>query len=448
MTEKDKKRILFKDNVLIKTKYELSLVENRLYNLILYKFQKHGNNYKCTISKNEIKEVIKRKDLNTIKGIHSVLDGLSIKRISIEEVKENNKNSLWHNYKLIDGFTYDDEFDTFEIVANARIYDLLKKKFTNGGYAPTNLNMFLNLNNYYGQRFYDLLRMWSGTKNVINYTIDEMKDYLMLTEQYSDYYNFKRRVINPAIKELNNIGCFEVKIKECKVGKSVKSIDFIVKDLDCRNMKNNKSINFSTVNGVMESNRNIEISTIDNVDNNSTITSLTDTLKQSIQGHNVGCIDVEYIETTKVDSDIYNVKQSNKGVSITNGGVNMTYGKSDNKNDDFYVPNTKLFTAKTLNNFKNDFKDYDFRDTKNKEILFKSIMLTLEKDDEDKIKVKSYQYFKTTLNDQLEKINEVKVFVPSVKTRHHNINQTFTKYSDDELEQLLFERQKEKGMLR
>ncbi|KMJ93091.1 hypothetical protein CBCST_22555 (plasmid) [Clostridium botulinum C str. Stockholm] len=56
----------------------------------------------------------------------------------------------------------------------------------------------------------------------------------MLDGNYPEYGNFKRRVIVPAIKELNKTGFFEIDFKEVKQGRKVVSIDFLVKDLDKR----------------------------------------------------------------------------------------------------------------------------------------------------------------------------------------------------------------------
>lgn len=230
---KQDQRILMKDNLLVKTKYELTLAENRLYNLILYKFQKEGQVLKCTLSQKEIKEVVKFNDKTTIKGIGELLDNLSIKKIWIEE-KKSNGLSKWHKYNLLNGCTYDEEFKTFEIEATGFIYELIKKKFSNGGYTPNNLNIFLTLGNYYAQRLYELLRLWSNTKTTINYSVEELKSLLMVEEKYPLYGDFKRRVIVPAVKNLNKSKAFEVDFREIKEGRKVESIDFIVKDLDKR----------------------------------------------------------------------------------------------------------------------------------------------------------------------------------------------------------------------
>ena len=75
------------------------------------------------------------------------------------------------------------------------------------------INMFnYNNTNYYAQRIYELLRLWSGTKTVITYGVEELKEFFMLQDSYPQYGNFKRRVILPAIKELNDTGFFCIMI--------------------------------------------------------------------------------------------------------------------------------------------------------------------------------------------------------------------------------------------
>lgn len=341
MSEKNKtrnQRILYKDNILVKTKYELNLVENKLYNLLLYKFQREGNLLKCTITQKEIKEIIKNKETNTLKGITEVLNRLSSKKILIEEVKLNKINSLWHNYNLINGYTYDDEFNTFEVQATEKIYDLLKQKFKNGCYTPSNLNIFLTLNNYYAQRLYELLRLWSNTKTVINYKIDDLKEYLMLKECYPEYGNFKRRIINPAIKELNKNGFFEITISENKSARKVESIDFIIKDLDKRKYFDYDEIAI-------------------NIDD------------KEAKG-------LEYQMTSEPrEATLYN-----------------------NKN---LYPKETILSKSSLRLLSVDFKDINFTEGSLYMAYVEAEAMTMEKDNVEIIKTSSYKYFKTILKNKL-----------------------------------------------
>ena len=232
--ELETNKILMKNNLLVKARYNLSLVENRIFLFMLYKLQKEFNGIlKCSIPHREFKDIIRCKESNTIKGILNVLEELRKKPIFFKEEKKNKKGNLWGAYGFINGYFYDDELGTFNIEASEKIHEILRE-YLKMGYTPVNVQIWLSLNNSYSQRFYDLLRLWSGTKNVITYKIDEIKELLMLEDKYDRYNDFKRRVIIPAIKGLNDTGFFDITINENKIGRRVESIDFIVKDLDKR----------------------------------------------------------------------------------------------------------------------------------------------------------------------------------------------------------------------
>ncbi|CEN31416.1 replication initiation protein [Paraclostridium sordellii] len=379
--ELENDRILMKNNILVKARYNLSLVENRIFLFMLYKLQRESKGIlKCEISHKEFKDIVKFKEKNTVKGILEVLEELRKKPIFFKEKKKNKKGSLWGAYGFINGYYYDDELGSFNIEASEKIHEILKE-YLKMGYTPINVQIWLSLNNSYAQRFYDLLRLWSNTKTVITYKVDEIKELLMLEDKYDRYNDFKRRVITPAIKELNNTGYFEIDMKENKIGRKVDSIDFIVKDLDKR----------------------------------------------------------KYFSNVK-EPKILEVKSEE--IFEDNPIINKQKKKEESKV--FYIPNKKLFTAKTLDNFKKDFSNYDFKDSTYKKLLQEAILVALEKDDEEKIKVKSYNYFKKTLENKINDIQNKKDKTKSVNTRFHNINQSFNKYNAEELERMLIESQKSK----
>lgn len=153
--------------------------------------------------------------------------------IFFKEIKDNGKNAIWGQYNLINGFEYDDETDEFTVSTTARVCDLLRS-YLEVGYTPINMENYISLRNSYAKRMYDLLRLWSGTKTKISYTLDELKEMLMLENKYSKYSDFRRKVIEPSIKELNESKMFEITYKENKTGRKVTSLDFFVKDLDER----------------------------------------------------------------------------------------------------------------------------------------------------------------------------------------------------------------------
>lgn len=358
--------IVMKNNMIIRAKYNISTIENRIFLLLLYKLQKEdGEVILCDIHHDDFKKIIKKKQNQSIEYIEDLLINLRKQSIYFKD-KEG-----WGEYGFINGFKYIEEDKSFRIEASQVVHTYIRD-YLKTGYTPVNLAVFFSLINSNSQRFYDLLRLWSGSKNVITYTVDELKELLMLEDKYNKYNDFKRRVIEPAIKELNGTGYFKIDIQENKVGRKVETIDFKVEDLDKR----------------------------------------------------------KYFDKDKYI--IENKDEINKNSNI------------ETEDNDFYIPNKKLFTPKTLDNFVRDFEEYNFKDAKIKNKFYESIGSTLEKDDSEKIYVKSYNYFKKTLENKLKVLSIKENKTEFKKTKFHNFDETFTKYSEDEFEDIILESQKKK----
>lgn len=356
--ELESNRILMKNNMLVKARYSLSLIENRVFLSMLYKLQKKSDGVlTCSISHSEFKDIIKFKQKNTVKGILEVLEDLRKKPIYFKEEKKNKKGNLWGAYGFINGYEYDDELGIFNIEASEKIHNLLKE-YLKMGYTPVNVQIWLSLNNSYAQRFYDLLRLWSGTKDTINYKLDEIKELLMLEDKYSKYNDFKRRVILPAIKELNETGYFEIDIKENKVGRKVDSIDFYIKDLDKRKYFTKDEIIKEIPDMVL---KEVAITSDENDFENK---------EEIILNDNV-------IIEPEIISDI-----------------------KENKVE-IFIPDESIFTKGTLRRVKMDFKDIDFKNKYMEKAFEDAVMITLDKDDVETIKATSYKFFKGTLDNKI-----------------------------------------------
>ena len=336
--------VLMKNNILVKAKYSLSLAESRIFIMMLYGLQKDvSGSMSFKISLDGLKKLVKKKEKNTVLGITRILDDIMSKHIFFMEEKANGKGKIWSKYNFINGYDYDDELKSFRIECSERVYILLKS-YLDTGYTPVNLSIWLSLGNNNAQRFYDLLRLWSGTKSIVNYKIDELKDLLMIEDKYDRYNDFKRRVILPAIKELNETGYFEIDIKENKVGRKVDSIDFIVKDLDKRK--------YFTKDDVVAD-------------------------APMIEEVAVTCCD----KVKKVDK-------------VTSVNINKS-------NEDLFIPDETLFTTGTLRRFKLDFKNIDFKNKYMNSAFEDAVMITLDRDEVENIKATSYKFFKGTLDNKV-----------------------------------------------
>lgn len=241
--EEEKKKILMKNNELIKTRYSFSVIENRVFMLMLYKLQKAPNGEMiCEIPRSEFKEITKKTNNHTVKGIINILDNLLSKKISFKIINESGKGYEWNKHNLINGFSYNDETDVFKLICSERIYNLLISYFEIDkdenkifkGHTPINLKIYLSLDNTMSQRMYELLRLWSKSKHEITYKVDDIKELFMLEDKYDKYNDFKKKIIEPSVNSLNKSEAFKISYKENKTGRKVTSITFLTEDLDDR----------------------------------------------------------------------------------------------------------------------------------------------------------------------------------------------------------------------
>ncbi|KJF62424.1 replication initiation protein [Clostridioides difficile] len=224
--KEQKTNVLMKSNKFIMAKYDLQTIENRLFVRLLYEFQKNKN-LEIKISIEEIKELMKSPNYTTPKAISKIFTKLRTGTIYIKSDKS------WGECSFIYYWLYNEDERTFTVRTSEELLDLIEN-YIQVGYTPINLQIFLSLRNSYAQRFYDLLRLWSMTKNTITYKLDVLKELLLLENKYPLYADFKRRVIVPAVNELNETGYFSISFREKKKEKKVVAIEFIVEDLDNR----------------------------------------------------------------------------------------------------------------------------------------------------------------------------------------------------------------------
>ncbi|MDK0695882.1 replication initiation protein [Clostridium perfringens] len=363
MQNKDKEnKILNKHNLLVKTKYHLNTVEMRTYLFILYKAQALATYRPCDIlvesefssfymSREDFKYIRDGKQVLEKARLEKILDSLMTKPIYWED--PNAKKEKWSKFCFIGKQKYNSENDSFKILLPIEVYNMLTKYMDEGyGYTPENLSILLAAKCTYTYRLYELLRLWSNSKNEVTYSIEELKDLFMLEDKksYSVYANFKNKVIIPAKNELEELNLFEIDFKEIKKGQKVVGITFYIKDLDKR-----KYFEKNVVKEVIECEEN---------GNNKGLELL-----------NEG----KYMNTQEIQKET--LKIENKG---------------------FYIPDETVFTKGTLRSFKLDFENIDFKDKYMKNAFDDSVMITLDRDDVETIKATSYKFFKGTLENKIE----------------------------------------------
>lgn len=100
----------------------------------------------------------------------------------------------------------------------------LKRDFTR--YELINI---LTLKSKYSIRLYELLKsyLWQGYWQV---SIDELRELLEIGDKYQEFKEFKRRVLNPTIKEINDYTDLQVEFTTLKKGRIINKIEFSIEE--------------------------------------------------------------------------------------------------------------------------------------------------------------------------------------------------------------------------
>ena len=351
-------------NNLIKSKYDFTSIENKLFYKLLFNAQKQNEKsplYTTEISLDEIKVFIKRTNDFVTSGIQDILNLFKQSILEFEYIDENTGEKALFSSGLVVASTYIESSQIYRIEIHEILYkhitDFMMMQREGLGYTALNLSLLFNFRGAYSQRLYTFLRMWSRqNKEVeVKYSIDDLRNYLKIRpDTYPAYKNFKQKVIKKSIEEINKLGNMKVEIKdEIKKGRKVDQIVFSVIDHEPRKYFD-KSVEEYHKNGNNEVLEVIEV-------NNS-------------------------INTQKEETEF--LKMVNKE-SIHSAPI------------EFYIPDESVFTRGTLRSFKMDFKDIDFKNDYMNRAFNDAVMITLDRDDIDQIKATSYKFFKGTLENKI-----------------------------------------------
>lgn len=224
----EKLEILMQSKNLIETSYNVTGIQNKVFYYCLFTAQKEkSGELCCTIRKKDIEKLIQNPNQKTVTAIKNMFK--VFKETALLFDKEDAGDHIECDYNLIAGFEYNRNKQEFKVFFMERLY---KHILTYTQYAPLNLEIMTKFNSFYSQRLYEALRMWSrtGEERKHIFSIETLRFLTGVGDKYPEYKNFKQRVLNQALTDINAYGNMEVRMEEIKYGKKVEKIEFIIFD--------------------------------------------------------------------------------------------------------------------------------------------------------------------------------------------------------------------------
>lgn len=241
---------VYQDNLLVFANYDMSAMEQKLLLIML-----------STINKNDIcvkTTSFRVVDLAQLMNVSSQVLYRDLKKICksiMSRVVEIQKpNGDWDIFNIISLAKYKNKQGIVEITLNkqAEPYLLqLKELFTS-----FKLNNTINLDSKYAIRIYQQTKSYSYKKEYYT-SIDNLKNQLKLTQKsYKNYGTLKSRVIDVAVKEINQKTDINLTYEEVKKVRKVIGLKFTIRNkqkvivnVANNNINNKKNSSFNNFEG-------------------------------------------------------------------------------------------------------------------------------------------------------------------------------------------------------
>lgn len=152
-----------------------------------------------------------------------------------EQLKEARKNLYQRNIRI---YNEDGEVEDMRWVYNSKYKDgegYIKLKFTpdikpylsnlKNHFTSYNLTEVKNFKSGHAIRLYELLMQFK-INGWYNESVSKLKEIFGVEDKYPAWYEFRRWVINPAVKEINQATNYQVKYETQKRGRNISRVKF------------------------------------------------------------------------------------------------------------------------------------------------------------------------------------------------------------------------------
>lgn len=195
---------------------------------------RNKNTEKVTFTYKELWDKINKNSKSTnyhVARFKKTLAGLKskIKQIEFEMTRKDvdTGKTITTQSILFTDYQIDDVNETFTIWTNKRVLDLLKN-FDDGSFTEFFLQEVLDRKSIFAKKLLPMLKKWKSVGKH-TYSIELLRERLGINPNYSNY-DIERRVIKPAVKELESVFAGLTYTKNKKLGsKKIESYTFMFK---------------------------------------------------------------------------------------------------------------------------------------------------------------------------------------------------------------------------
>lgn len=245
-----KSDLVVKDNTLINASYNLEVTEQRLILLSIIRARETSQGISAD-SKLEIHasdyaerfEVTKEAAYNALKN---AVNNLFERKFSFKEIHKDTNKEIVVKSRWVSRIAYIDDLAILEITFAPDVVPLvtrLEKHFTS-----YQLKQVAQLTSKYAIRLYELLIAWKDIGKTPFMQLEDFRDKLGLEiNEYQKMVNFKARVLEPAITQINDMTDIIVKYEQFKTGRTISGFVFSFKHKNSNKVSSAKNTRKSPI---------------------------------------------------------------------------------------------------------------------------------------------------------------------------------------------------------
>ena len=224
------KELVVKDNALLNASYNLDLVEQRMILLAIVEARESGKG----ITAND-PLVIKAESYEThfgvqknaaYKALQSACENLFNRQFSYIENRP--KGTVIVRSRWVSQISYIESAASVELIFAPAVVPLITRLEEH--FTSYELEQVKDLSSAYSVRLYELLIAWRSTGKTPIILLDEFRQKLgVLPDEYSRMFDFKKYVLDMALKQINANTDIKVTYEQHKTGRNVTGFSFSFK---------------------------------------------------------------------------------------------------------------------------------------------------------------------------------------------------------------------------
>lgn len=222
------KQLVTKDNSLIGASYSLGVVEQRLIFLAIIEAREqktlieaggllriYAQSYakQFDVEKHTSYEAMKR----AVEGLYEA--GFAYSKLDERSGKIGRYKSRW-----VDKIGYIDDLGCVELVFASDVIPLITR--LEARYTEYELKQVVGLQSEYAIRLYELIIQWRSVGKTNQISLKELREKLGLVDEYKRIEAFKRRVLDLAVKQINEHTDITVEYEQHKNGRVITGFTF------------------------------------------------------------------------------------------------------------------------------------------------------------------------------------------------------------------------------